>query len=437
MHHSTDQRSDEGTNISSVHTSVALVELSIIEELDLKFGSAKNKHQIMHALEHSTILHRIPLPTPATTSDQARKDFRRERVLLNDVPFIPDKVDVDRCNAFASTLHVLLERMMRRPELYDAEIYCDAEAVSDAVLQRACRTGAGADSFFMVQKLLCVEGTFVTQRAFLSDPPIKIDVFVVDPEPEFDNSTFSNQKLPTAPSHPSGGRRMTTDGIAVARSESMDSSAVDGNGNDRGGPPIIDHQDITTNMNNSINSSTHGRSISSPPEPSTPPPSAPSSLSTHSSCLHRSGKQEKPQQHHRMMPSPLKLSLKNLGFSNKQNHKHPQPTTSGGVQNSPLSPPSTPSPASTSGQSFFSGSADSSSAVKGAPGAGGSAGGPVGGAVGGGAGAICARVQVMNCFAIYDVSAIEDITGVASQDPDPWLEVEAIVVDESNFKTDR
>lgn len=43
----------------------------------------------------------------------------------------------------------------------------------------------------------------------------------------------------------------------------------------------------------------------------------------------------------------------------------------------------------------------------------------------------------MNCFAIYDVSAIEDITGVPSQDPDPWLEVEAIVVDESNFKTDR
>jgi hypothetical protein len=43
----------------------------------------------------------------------------------------------------------------------------------------------------------------------------------------------------------------------------------------------------------------------------------------------------------------------------------------------------------------------------------------------------------MNSFAIYDVSAIEEITGVASEDPDPWLEVEAVVVDESNFKTDQ
>lgn len=391
-----DQRSDDGTNISSVHTSAALIEMSIIEELDLKFGSAKNKHQIVHALEHSTVLHRIPLPTPNTTSDQARKDFRRERVLLNDVPFIPDKVDVDRCNAFASTLNVLLERMMRRPELFDRELYADAEAISDAVLQRACRTGAGADSFFMVQKLLCVEGTFVTQRAFLSDPPIKIDVFVADPEPEYDYSVSSNKKLPIVPNHPSG--KVSGVGIATNRSESIDSSA---GGSDRG--PSPDRYN-TTNMNN--NSSQHGRAHSSPTPPSTPP------AVRHAHHMQKSGSQEK---HHRTMPSPLKLSLKNLGFGSKTSKPfHAQGL--GVAESSALSPPTSPSP----------GIYDAFSSH-----------GAGGGGGGGSSGAICARVQVMNCFAIYDVSAIEDLTGVPSQDPDPWLEVEAIVVDESNFKTDR
>ena len=41
--------------------------------------------------------------------------------------------------------------------------------------------------------------------------------------------------------------------------------------------------------------------------------------------------------------------------------------------------------------------------------------------------------QVKNCFSIHDVSVIEHLTGVAADDPDPWLEVEAVVVDESNF----
>lgn len=36
---------------------------------------------------------------------------------------------------------------------------------------------------------------------------------------------------------------------------------------------------------------------------------------------------------------------------------------------------------------------------------------------------------------IYDI--ILSSSGVVADDPDPWLEVEAVVVDESNFKTGR
>ena len=47
------------------------------------------------------------------------------------------------------------------------------------------------------------------------------------------------------------------------------------------------------------------------------------------------------------------------------------------------------------------------------------------------------RAQVMNSFAVYDMSAIEQVTGVAREDPPAWLEVEAVVVDESDFRTHR
>jgi hypothetical protein len=137
---------------------------TVIEELDLKFGRAKTKQDIISILEHCTILHRIPLPPPNVGTEQAYKDFARERVLLNDVAFIPDKNDIDRSHAFALTLKILLQRCMRCSDAYDAALYPRPEAISDLLLQRACRTSAGADSFFFVQKMLCMEGTFVTQK---------------------------------------------------------------------------------------------------------------------------------------------------------------------------------------------------------------------------------------------------------------------------------
>ena len=199
---STDRLPTQKSASSVASTGTDAARLSILEELDIRFGTAKNKQQVLHALEHCSVLHRIPVSSPQVTTEQARKDFRRERVLLNDVPFIPDQVDQHRCHAFALTLGVLLQRLrcatstatttkneinhdtiarvnheQQGEEGEGAEMATVLE-MTDAIMQRACRTSAGADSFFMVQKLLCVEDTFVTQRAFLSDPPIKVDVFL-------------------------------------------------------------------------------------------------------------------------------------------------------------------------------------------------------------------------------------------------------------------
>ncbi len=48
---------------------------------------------------------------------------------------------------------------------------------------------------------------------------------------------------------------------------------------------------------------------------------------------------------------------------------------------------------------------------------------------------MCARVEIINTFAIYDVSTMDEITGDPALDPPAWLELEVVVIDESNFKT--
>ena len=122
----------------------------------LYLGKMKNdRHSPPHRL---TAL--LLLTSPSVTTEQANKDFKRECVLLNDVPFIPDNDDPDRCHAFSFTVTLLLERLLHhRSNIADQCVYPSSRELTDMVMQRACRTSAGADSFFMIQKLLCVEGT--------------------------------------------------------------------------------------------------------------------------------------------------------------------------------------------------------------------------------------------------------------------------------------
>ena len=155
----------------------SIVNKIILDEISNRFSALKTKQDVIRALENNSLLCRIPLPSPVVSVEQAHKDFRRERVLLNDVAFIPDNIDLNRCHAFSETLTVLLERMMRNKELYNQDLFESVDDITDTILQRACRTAAGSDSFFRVQNLLCVEDTVVTQKTFLHDPPIRVDVF--------------------------------------------------------------------------------------------------------------------------------------------------------------------------------------------------------------------------------------------------------------------
>lgn len=172
----------------------------------------------------------IHLSQPATPLAQAIKDFRRERVLFNEVPFIPDKADTDRNVGFALTLSEFLRRIRQiYPSVVDNGLVrkergrslgqfvepsddsngdkhrqkdresteskhqlLDLDNMSSAelILQRSCRSSAGTDSFFMVQRLFAIEGTLVTQRSNIlgfvpfvnGEPPVVIDVFLEDKE---------------------------------------------------------------------------------------------------------------------------------------------------------------------------------------------------------------------------------------------------------------
>ena len=122
------------------------------------------------------------------------KDFRRERVVLNGVPFVPSKEHNFRNDAFINSLRILADRFVAQTDsaylsqgaLQPTSLtkpktkgeVRSGESIANAVLQRSCRTGAGSDSFFVVQSFLCSPETFVTQRSDKIDPPIKIDFFI-------------------------------------------------------------------------------------------------------------------------------------------------------------------------------------------------------------------------------------------------------------------
>ena len=157
-----------------------------LSDLKYVFQNVRTKSDVLRAILHDEVLRRIPIEqAPSVSKEQAEKDFRRERVILNGVFFIPDKVDVVRCEAFALSLHHLVERLqLQETNRTAASSSSRSNSISDTILQRGCRTSAGADSFFMVQKLLCVEGTFVTQKTSLrAEDPIIVDVFLMYDEP--------------------------------------------------------------------------------------------------------------------------------------------------------------------------------------------------------------------------------------------------------------
>jgi hypothetical protein len=117
------------------------------------------------------------LPTQNVSLQQAVKDFRREKVVFNNVAFIPDACNDYRCEMFELTLSEFASRMiLMAPDSCAEEYSSSYRNISDMVMQSSCRTSAGADSFFILQSLFQVPGSVLSQRAASDDPPIVIDL---------------------------------------------------------------------------------------------------------------------------------------------------------------------------------------------------------------------------------------------------------------------
>jgi hypothetical protein len=117
--------------------------------------------------EDETITILLEHPDPESVSpEQSCKDFRRERVLLNDIPFVPHKEHTFRNDGFGATLGQLCRLLGEQDD-----------TAKEVILRNACRTSSGADAYFCVRSLLCVPELFLAQRSCSDDPPVKVDVF--------------------------------------------------------------------------------------------------------------------------------------------------------------------------------------------------------------------------------------------------------------------
>lgn len=185
------------------------------------FAKCKTRSNVIHCiLKYRRYLRCIVLDSPKFISaNQTNKDFQRERVILNDVAFIPSTYDNYRNCGFVNTLHCLVERLIMldsanqykciediivnnsneahgvssasntnpfqnmanaasnalevqtitpspSPPISQEDVSRYANLISNMILQRASRTGCGSDAFFMVQKLFCLNGKLVVWCVF-------------------------------------------------------------------------------------------------------------------------------------------------------------------------------------------------------------------------------------------------------------------------------
>jgi hypothetical protein len=336
---------------------------SALSDLKHAFQNVRTKADVRRAILHEEVLRRIPIEqAPNVSKEQAEKDFRRERVILNGVFFIPDKVDTVRCETFALSLHHLVERLQmqenNKTNSTPSSSSSKSSIISDTILQRGCRTSAGADSFFMVQKLLCIDGTFITQKTSLrAEDPIIVDVFLMYDERDLDaDHAYS---------------------AAAASNQQLSSSSGSTNS-------TIDH---------------------------------PSEASQYSSCIsNQCGEMlfSKDACQDQDPDNSMKCSADNTGKevnlvnSDRMNATENAKEGFCGVDN---------------------GSLDTSQTL----------------------GSLYARIEVKNFFSVYDISAMDELPSMPEaaspgmcggsaasltlDQPLPWLEVETILIDESNFRT--
>ena len=137
----------------------------------LLFKQAKRSRENT-VITHESIHESIALPSPQVSIGQAYKDFRREGVVVNGIVVFPVVGQYDE--EVIRTVHMLVAKLQR------LTTNTSDENIADIILQRACRTSSGGDSFLSVRKKFLCDGTVLVQRHKERDVSnmTRIDIFL-------------------------------------------------------------------------------------------------------------------------------------------------------------------------------------------------------------------------------------------------------------------
>lgn len=115
----------------------------------------------------------VPLQNPNTSVAQAKKDFRRQKVVLNGVSFTPELNSMNNNDLFSNALYHMSGSLLQLCPLADVR----AADIAESVMQYSCRSSTGADSFFAVHQLFSIQDTIVAQHENEDHATIEISLF--------------------------------------------------------------------------------------------------------------------------------------------------------------------------------------------------------------------------------------------------------------------
>ena len=136
----------------------------IVEQALKSIIKTAKRIDFLDALHHfRSSLQCIPLPESVVDAEQARKDTRRENVVLNGVQFVGES----KMRHFTAAIKaVALSAHMSDKE---------ACAVCDRILCATSRTVSGADSYFILGRIFELENLLLKPRSELI-PPVRVDM---------------------------------------------------------------------------------------------------------------------------------------------------------------------------------------------------------------------------------------------------------------------
>jgi len=137
---------------------------------------SNDKHKLVDSLSKLLSTQCISLePVPAIDPAISLQDVSRERVILNNVPFLSVSSGIN--HQFLEAIYELCEKICDMDEVFTLP-----QELVEGLMSRMARSGSGADSYFKLNSLLGSPDLMIMPRnregSKSMPPPITLDVYV-------------------------------------------------------------------------------------------------------------------------------------------------------------------------------------------------------------------------------------------------------------------